>query len=118
MKFILVQLSTLFLSLVLSHSREYKLTKDQQQKYNYYQNILEQNLNDENIKLKFDQDGLYLTNTNEYIKHTTIAKISKKHIISGCNFYPFRDWITQLIKKYFSEKNLDAEIKLPFYTIV
>jgi hypothetical protein len=68
----------------------------------FYRKVVEENFSPtevSSLEYKNDQQGLYLGFNQYYDKDTQIAMINKKYVLSGCDFFPFKD----ILSRYFLE---------------
>jgi hypothetical protein len=111
-------ISTIFLLLSTFNN---KITKEFRSRLNYYNGLLKQNSN--NILLNYDASGLYLENKEEMSSSNldgTFFTIHQSNIISGCVFFPFKDYFTDLMVKYYNANThiYHHENIIPIYTLV
>jgi hypothetical protein len=111
-----------FFSLLLILNFSLKVPYEEKKREKYYTKILEESIpnSGKELELKYDEQGFYLTNINEIsTDKKLLAFINKKHVISGCEFFPFRDYITGLIVQYANKNySFNREVAIPLFTTV
>jgi len=117
----------LLIILIFSSYATLQIPYEEKKREKYYSKIIEESIHQsKELELNYDENGFYLTNINPYnIPKHVLAVINKKHIISGCEFYPFKDYIlglvVQYVNNYFSINSVNTinrEVAIPLLTTV
>lgn len=87
----------LLLTTVAIYSSE--IPKSEEKRFQFYSKILEESKMMD-LEIKADEQGLYLSNTQDYTVGKMLAVVSRKYIISGCDFYPFKDYLIGVLIKF------------------
>jgi hypothetical protein len=113
------------LSLCLTDNRNNKSIKvplDEKKREKYYSKILLESVPDLKFQetfLTYDEQGFSLTQNEDSSDKELVAIVNKKHIISSCEFFPFKDFIIGLIVRYCNSNfKMNREIAVPLFTLV
>lgn len=110
-----------------SISQDLKIPRGEKKREQYYNKIITESqpeyetgkLPSNDLILKYDSQGFYITTNEDYKAGEILSLIKKDNIISGCDFYPFRDYITALIIQYCNiNLNVIRETAIPLFTLI
>lgn len=99
MKKILILLLFFFVAMNLQ-----EIHPDDDRRAVFYNKILENLPEKDVLTLHVDKYGLYIFNNKDYKAGNSMFTVPKEYIISGCDFYPFREHIFEILYD-FVEKN-------------
>jgi hypothetical protein len=99
-----------------------KVPLDEKKREKYYSKIMLESVPDLKFKetfLTFDEHGFSLTLNEDLSDNELVAVVNKKHIISSCEFFPFKDFIIGAIVRYCNSNfKMNREIAVPLFTLV
>jgi hypothetical protein len=123
--FLLLAITISYISLCVTDNIPIKSNKvplEEKKREKYYSKILKESIqhtNFQEISMSYDTEGFFLALNADLSEKELIAVVNKKHIISSCEFFPFRDSITGLIVRYCNTNfKMNKEVAVPLFTLV